>query len=452
MFDIAIIGGGPSGYVAAEKAGKKGLKVILFEERDLGGVCLNEGCIPTKTLLYSAKLYEQAKRNDKYGFSTENVTLNYKRMIDRKTKIIRKLTAGIGLRMKNADVLIIKEKAIIQGRDSEGNISILANETIYKSHHLLICTGSETFIPPIEGLDIITNESIVTSRELLSLKEVPSSLTIIGGGVIGIEFASLYNSLGTEVHIIEMAPEVLGTIDNEISGMLRTQYSKKGVSFHLSCKVTRIHNNTVTFCTANGEEQSITSEKILVSVGRRPRIQGYGLEALGIELDRGGIKVNKKMQTNIPYVYAAGDVTGFSLLAHTASREAEVVINNLCGNDDTMHYEAIPSIVYTNPEVACIGISEGESIKQGMDVIIKRIPMTYSGRFVAENEGGEGLCKIIIDNTTHRILGIHMLGNPCSEIIYGISLAIQQGITVEELERIVFPHPTVSEIIKECIG
>ena len=452
MYDIAIIGGGPGGYVAAEKAAKNGLQTILFEKKDLGGVCLNEGCIPTKTLLYSAKLYDYARKSEKYGIRVEGAELDYKKMTDRKTKVIRKLVAGVGLRMKNAGVEVVKAEAIIEGRTPEGAIRISAGDATYEARNLLICTGSETFIPPIEGLDITANEAIVTNRELLSSKESPASLTVIGGGVIGMEFASLYNSIGAEVHVIEMLPEILGALDAEISAMLRAQYTKRGVHFHLSCKVTRVEGHDVTFTDAEGTEHTVTSDKILVSVGRRPITKGFGLESLGIELERGGIKVDNKMRTSAEGVYAAGDVTGFSLLAHTASREGEVAVNNICGISDTMLYNAIPGIVYTNPEVAGVGLTEAEAQQQGIAYTCYRLPMAYSGRFVAENEGGEGLCKIIAEAETNRVLGVHMLGNPCSEIIGSACIAITQGMTIHELEQVIFPHPTVTEILKETLA
>lgn len=452
MYDIAIIGGGPGGYAAAEKAGKNGLKTILFEKKDLGGVCLNEGCIPTKTLLYSAKLYDNARKSEKYGVRVEGAELDYKKMIDRKTKVIRKLVAGVGLRMKNAGVEVIKAEAVIEGRNSDGTIRITASDATYEARNLLICTGSETFVPPIEGLDISNNEAIVTNRELLSLKEAPQSITIIGGGVIGMEFASLYNSIGAEVYVIEMQSEILGALDSEISAMLRAQYSKRGVHFNLSCKVTHVQGNEVVFIDSEGIEHTVTSDKILVSVGRRPITKGFGLETLGVELERGGIKVDDKMRTNVEGVFAAGDVTGFSLLAHTATREGEVVINNLVGVPDTMCYNAIPGIVYTNPEVAGVGITEAEAQRQGIAHICHRLPMAYSGRFVAENEGGEGLCKIIVEESTGRVLGVHMLGNPCSEIIGSACIAIAQGMTIHEFEHVIFPHPTVTEILKETLA
>lgn len=451
MFDIAIIGGGPGGYVAAEKAGKNGLSTILFEKKDLGGVCLNEGCIPTKTLLYSAKLYDHARGSEKYGIYAEGVELDYKKMTDRKTKVIRKLVAGVGLRMKNAGVQVVKAEALIEGRTEEGLIRISAAGESYEAKNLLICTGSESFIPPIPGLDLQANDAIVTNRELLAMKEAPSSLVVIGGGVIGMEFASLYNSIDIEVHVVEMLPEILGTLDKEISAMLRTRYTKKGVHFHLSCKVTGIEGHRVTFVDTEGAEHVVEGDKILVSVGRRPNTQGLGLDTLGVALERGAVKVDDHMRTNAEGVYAAGDITGFSLLAHTASREAEVVINNLCGHDDTMRYDAIPGIVYTNPEVAGVGLTEEEAQKRGIEYTCRKLPMAYSGRFVAENEGGEGVCKVITDKESGRVLGVHMLGNPCSEIISSACIAIEQGMSVCELERVVFPHPTVAEIIKETV-
>lgn len=451
MYDIAIIGGGPGGYVAAEKAGKNGLRTILFEKKGLGGVCLNEGCIPTKTLLYSAKLYDYARKSEKYGVRVEGATLDYKKMTDRKTKVIRKLVAGIGLKMKNAGVEVVKAEATLSGRTDSNAIRIIANGETYEAKNLLLCTGSETFVPPIPGLDMAANEAIVTNRELLALKEAPASLVIIGGGVIGMEFASLYNSIGAEVHVVEMMPEILGVMDHEISAMLRSQYTKKGIHFHLSCKVTHIEGHSVTFTDAEGAEYTIEGDKILLSVGRRPITRGLGLETLDIELERRGVKVDSQMRTNAEGVYAAGDITGYSLLAHTASREAEVAINTICGIEDAMHYDAIPGIVYTNPEVAGTGLTEAQAQQQGIEYECRKLPMAYSGRFVAENEGGEGLCKVIIDKASGRVLGVHMIGNPCSEIISSACIAIERGMTAGELERVVFPHPTVAEIVKECL-
>jgi len=448
MYDLMIIGGGPAGYVAAERAGHNGLSVILFEKKAIGGVCLNEGCIPTKTMLYSAKLYENALHGDKYGIYGDNIRFDYGKIVARKNKIVRKLVAGVANKMKLNQVTVINGEALIQSKSSKG-IEVTCNGELYIGADLLICTGSEAFIPPIPGLEKVS-ETILTNREILELKELPASLVIIGGGVIGMEFASFYNSLGTKVTIIEMLPEILGGIDFELSAMLREIYTKKGIEFHLQAKVVKVEGNSV-FFEKDGQTVTVDGEKILVSVGRRAVTKGFGLENLQVELDRGGIKTDEKMRTNVPNVFAAGDVTGFSLLAHTAMREGEVVVNNLSGREDRMRYNAIPGVVYTNPEVASVGETEESAKIKGIAFKVAKLPMAYAGRFVAENEGGNGLCKVLIGEKYGEVIGIHMLGNPCSEIIYGACLAIEQEMTLTEMQEVVFPHPTVSEIFKETI-
>ncbi len=447
MYDLAIIGGGPAGYVAAERAGAKGLKVVLFEKKDLGGVCLNEGCIPTKTLLYSAKLYDNAKRGSKYGVEANDLSFSFDKMMARKQKIVKKLVGGVGIKMKQHKVDVIKESALIKGRTQRGiEISIQDGEIV--ASNLLICTGSEAFVPPIPGL--ADNDAILTNREILNLKELPESLVIIGGGVIGMEFASFFNSLGTKVTIIEMLDEILTGMDVEMSAMLRQMYAKKGIEYHLSSKVTKVDEQIVTY-EKDGKSSEVKGDKILVSVGRKPVVTGYGLENLRVELFRGGIKVDDKMRTNVPNVYAAGDVTGFSLLAHTASREGEVVVNNLAGGNDQMRYNAIPGVVYTNPEISGVGLTEEAAKAKGIEYKIAQLPMAYAGRFVAENEGGSGLCKVLVGAKYGEVLGVHMLGNPSSEMIYGACMAIEAEMTLKEMEQVVFPHPTVSEIFKETV-
>lgn len=448
MYDLIIIGGGPAGYVAAERAGHKGLNVLVFEKNKMGGVCLNEGCIPTKTLLYSAKTYENALHGDKYGVKAESVTFDFGKIMARKNKVVRKLVAGVEAKMKMHHVTVVKGEAMIQRR-SENGVEVTCGGETYVGKNLLICTGSEAFVPPIPGI-AESGDIILTNREILDLKEQPQTLVIIGGGVIGMEFASFYNSLGTSVTVVEMLPEILGQNDYEISAMLREMYAKKGINFHLNAKVVKVEGNKVTF-EKDGETQTIEGEKILVSVGRRAVTKGFGLENLNVELDRGGIKVDEKMRTNVPNVFAAGDVTGFSLLAHTASREGEVVVNNLTGRADRMRYNAIPGVVYTNPEVSGVGETEESAKAKGLDFKLAKLPMAYAGRFVAENEGGNGLCKVLIGAKYGEVIGVHMLGNPCSEMIYGACMAIEQEMTLEQLQEVVFPHPTVSEIFKETI-
>ena len=448
MIDLLIIGGGPAGYVAAERAGQRGLNVVLFEKKAMGGVCLNEGCIPTKTLLYSAKMYENALHGDKYGVLGDNIRFDYGKMLSRKKKVVRKLVSGVEGKMKTNKVTVVKGDAFINGRSSEG-IEVTCNDEKYIGKNLLLCTGSEASVPPIPGLKE-AGEVILTNREILEMESLPESLVVIGGGVIGMEFASFFNSLGTSVTIVEMLPEILGGLDFEISAMLREIYTKKGIAFNLNAKVVEVDGNKVVF-EREGQTHSVEGEKILLSVGRRPVTQGFGLENLNVELLRNGIKVDEKMRTNVPGVFAAGDVTGFSLLAHTASREGEVVVNNLTGRNDIMRYNAIPGVVYTNPEVAGVGETEESAKAKNIAYKVAKLPMAYAGRFVAENEGGSGMCKVLTGEKHGEVIGVHMLGNPSSEIIYGACIAIEQEMTLKEMQEVVFPHPTVSEIFKEVV-
>lgn len=444
-FDLAIIGAGPGGYVAAQRAAAQGLKTVLFEERELGGVCLNEGCIPTKTLLYSAKLYEHASGSEKYGVSVEGASLDFSKVMARKDKVTKKLTGAIRVSLRNLGVEVVKGRARILG-GSDGDFRLEAAGQEYNAGKILLCTGSSTFIPPIPGLEL--GGPVITSREALSLDKVPQDLVIIGGGVIGMEFASFFNSIGTRVTVIEMLPEILGVLDDEISAMLRAAYSAKGIVFHLGCKVSAVEGNTVVFLSPEGEEQRVSAEKILVSVGRRANTEGLGLETVGVEVSR-GVKTDAHMRTNVPGIYAAGDVNGVSMLAHTASREGEVAVNHILGIPDEMSYKAVPGVVYTNPEVAGVGLTESAALKAGLDIKVLKLPMAYSGRWVAENERGSGLCKLVCDKTSGEVLGVHMMGNPVSEIISAACLAVERGMSAEDLRRTIFPHPSVSEILKE---
>ncbi len=445
-YDVAIIGGGPAGYTAAERAAKGGLSTILFEKNALGGVCLNEGCVPTKTLLYSAKTYDNIRHASKYAVKAENPSFDLGKIIARKNKVVKKLTAGIRMKMTEAGATVVNAEASIEGRAEDGTLTIVAADTRYEAANLLICTGSETVIPPIPGL---SETAYWTSREALQSKELPASLVIIGGGVIGMEFASFFNSLGVEVHVVEMLDKILGPMDRELSAMLQAEYAKRGVKFYLGHKVTGVHGTEVSV-EKDGESFTLTGEKVLLSVGRRPVTKGFGLENLGVEPFRNGVKVNGYMQTSLPNVYACGDITAFSLLAHTAVSEAEVAIDHILGKPHTMSYKAIPGVVYTNPEIAGVGRTEDELQAAGVDYQVKKIPMAFSGRFVAENEMGNGVCKLLLDGEG-TLIGAHLLGNPASELIVIAGMAIEQGMKAEQLTRFVFPHPTVGEILKEAL-
>ncbi len=453
-YQVAIIGGGPAGYTAAETAGKAGMSVVLFEKQSLGGVCLNEGCIPTKTLLYSAKTYDGARHAAKYAVNVPEVSFDLSKIIVRKQKVVRKLVLGVKGKLSAHNVSVVTGEATVIDKNH-----IRCGEETYECENLLLCTGSETFIPPIPGMDSVP---YWTHRDALDNKELPVSLVIIGGGVIGMEFASFFNSLGVQVTVIEMLDEILGGMDKELSAMLRAEYTKRGIKFMLNTKVVSVIQQVqdddenkqsliqVNYETADGPG-SVIAVKLLMSVGRRPVTKGFGLENLNLEkTERGSIRVNEQMQTSVPGVYVCGDLTGFSLLAHTAVREAEVAIHTIMEKKDVMSYRAIPGVVYTNPEIAGVGETEESLQKKGIAYRAVKLPMAYSGRFVAENEGVNGVCKLLLaeDDT---LLGAHVLGNPASEIITLAGMAIELKLTATEWKRIVFPHPTVSEIFKEAL-
>lgn len=429
-YDIAIIGGGPAGYTAAERAAAGGLKTVIFEKKAMGGVCLNEGCIPTKTLLYSAKLLDNAKGAAKYGIAVpDGISFNLEKIIDRKDKVVKKLTGGVKQTVKSYGAELIEKEAVITGEDN-GLIQILAGGEKYEVTYLLVCTGSDTVIPPIKGLSEI---DYWTSKEALEMAALPKSLAIIGGGVIGMEFASFFNSMGVKVSVIEMMPEILGAMDKETSAMLRTEYQKRGINFQLNSKVIEVSPAGVTIEKA-GKLSLIEADKVLVSVGRKANLNQVGLDKLKVEMVRNGVKVDEHMLTSHPKVYACGDITGYSMLAHTAIRESEVAINHILGVEDRMNYHCVPGVVYTNPELAGVGKTEEELKASGTSYHVQKLPMAYSGRFVAENETGNGLCKLILDEED-RIIGCHLLGNPASEIIVVAGIAVQYGYTVEEFQK-----------------
>lgn len=441
-YEVAIIGGGPAGYTAAEAAGKAGLSVVLFEKKSLGGVCLNEGCIPTKTLLYSAKTLDNARHAQKYAVNVTVEGFDLPKIVARKQKVVRKLVLGVKAKLTTHQVQIVTGEAQIVDAQH-----ICCGEETYECTNMLLCTGSETFVPPIPGVQDIP---YWTHREALDCKELPQTLAIIGGGVIGMEFASYFTSLGVKVTIVEMLDEILGGLDKEISSLLRVEYQKRGVQFLLSTKVLSFEN-VEEDVKVNYEGGEVIAEKVLLSMGRRPVTKGYGLENLGLKTDeRGRICVDAHMQTSVAGVYACGDITGVSMLAHTAVREAEVAVHHLLNIPDEMAYNAIPGVVYTNPEVASVGFTEEALQREGISYRVSKLPMAYSGRFVAENEGVNGVCKLLIaeDDT---VLGAHLLGNPASEIITLAGMAIAMKLKTAAWKRMVFPHPTVGEIFKETL-
>ena len=450
MYDLIILGGGPAGYNAAERAGSAGLKTLVIEERALGGVCLNEGCIPTKTLLYSAKIYDYAKHGADYGVTFGDASIDHGFVVNRKNKVVKQLVSGVGAKMKKAGVEVVNATAFIKGRDAEG-FTVVAGDKEYVGKQLLIATGSSPALPPIDGLaDSLKSGFALTNREVLDLKEIPKTIVVVGGGVIGLEMASYFNSVGSKVFVLEMLDHIAGATDREISELLKKEYAKRGVEFILGAKVTSIKNNQVSY-EKDSKVNVIDADYALVSIGRRARTQGIGCENIGLKLERGAIVTNEYGKTNVPGVWAAGDVNGKSMLAHTAYREGEVCINNILGKKDRINYNSIPAVIYTNPEVASVG-ETSESIKEkGIDARVETLTLKYSGRYIAENEHGNGILKLIINNKHNNIIGVHMIGSYASEIIYGAAMMVETEMRVTDIQKLVFPHPTVCEVIREAM-
>lgn len=450
LFDLIVIGGGPGGYLCAERAAQGGMKVALFEERALGGTCLNEGCVPTKTLLNSAKLYRHATESEAFGVTAEKVTLDHAKVVERKNKVVHTLVSGVKGTMKGCKVNVIDKRAAIEGR-AEGGFAVKAGDDTYTAKRLVLASGSETVVPPIPGLkEGISSGFVVTNREVLDRKELPRELVVIGGGVIGLEMACYFASVGVHVTVIEMMPKIAGPTDPAICKVLMDEYGKRGMEFKLSCKVLEVTKDSVLYEEA-GEKKEVKCDLVLLSAGRKPFTQGLGVEKLGLEMNRAAIVTDSHMCTNVAGVYAIGDCNGKLMLAHTAYREAEVAVNHMLGVKDEMRYNVIPSVIYTDPEVASVGETAESAKAKGLDVKEVELPMLYSGRYVAENENGKGFIKLVVDINKNCLIGCHMVGSYASEIIMTAAMMVDTELPPQRLKKLVFPHPTVGEIIREAM-
>ena len=450
LFDLLVVGGGPGGYLCAERAAQGGMKVALFEKRALGGTCLNEGCIPTKTLLNSSKMYRHATESEAYGVTATGVTYDHAKVVARKNNVVKTLVAGVGATMNANKVTVITGDAVVAGRADDG-FAVEANGTTYTGRRLAIASGSETVIPPVPGLkEGLAAGFVVTNREVLDLTVLPKDLVVIGGGVIGLEMAYYFASVGVKVTVIEMMPKIAGATDPEICKVLTDAFEKRGMVFKLSSKVLEVKTSSVIY-EENGEQKEIACDKVLLSAGRRPATAGIGLETLGLQMDRAAIVTDRHMCTTVQNVYAVGDCNGKSMLAHTAYREAEVAVNHMLGKRDEMRYDVIPAVIYTDPEVASVGYSKEGAEKLGMNVKEVKLPMSYAGRYLAETNGGKGFIKLVVDTDRNRLVGCHMVGSYASEIIMTATMMVDTELTPERLKKLVFPHPTVAEIIREAI-
>jgi dihydrolipoamide dehydrogenase len=440
-FDLIVVGSGPGGYIAAQRAGDLGKKVLLVEKEHLGGVCTNKGCIPTKALLNSAKMYRHALDSEKMGVTAKEVTYDLASAMSWKQDTIETLRGGIAFLMKSAGVTVVNGEATFIDK----NRIDVAGKT-YSATNIIVATGSSPLVPPIEGS---TLEHVVTSDEVLEIKKIPSSIVIIGGGVIGIEFASYFSSIGTKVTVVELLDEILPMMDKDFAKLMRREM--KNVDFNLGCKVTKITDDGVIFVDPKGNEQSVAGELVLLSVGRKANLKG--VEKLNLETAKGYIVVDENLKTNVDNVWAIGDVNGKSLLAHSASRMAEVVVANLYSSEkQKMRYFAIPWALYGMPEAAGCGLTEQEAIKQNREILVGTTQMRANGRFLAEHgKRASGLCKVVVDKKSKAILGIHLIGPYSSEIIASASVIIESELRIKEVKELIFPHPSVAEILKDTL-
>ena len=447
-FDLIVIGGGPGGYLCAERAGKAGLRTALIEKRALGGTCLNEGCIPTKSLLYCAKQYQAALHGAEYGVTAQNVSIDHAQVVARKDGVVRTLVRGVGAAMKAHGVTVFAAEGRILGKTGE-RFEVAAGGETLSAPRLVLASGSSAVIPPIPGVqEGLASGFVMTNRELLSLSEQPESLVCIGGGVIGLEMACYFAAIGVKVVVVEMLPKIAGNTDAEICDLLMKTYKKQGMEFHLSAGVREIRENAVIYADADGVHE-VACDRVLLATGRRAMTQGFGLETLGVRTERGAIVTDEHMQTNVPGVYAVGDCNGRLMLAHAAYRQAEVAVHHICGVSDSVSESIVPSVIYTTPEVACVGLNEDDARATGHNIRVARVPMLYSGRFVAENDRGDGFCKLVYDADEDRLAGVQLIGPYASEMIYGAAMMLQLRLPLEQLKKIVFPHPTVAEVIRE---
>lgn len=444
-YDVGILGGGPGGYVAAIRAAKSGFSVAIIEGDELGGTCLNRGCIPSKTLLKHAELINQFKNSSELGIETDNITLNLSKMLDRKNKVIKQLNNGIKELMRQNKIDVYKGFGNVKDA-SKIEIKAKEEKTI-KAKNIILATGSEVLIPDIPG---IKDVNIHTSDTIFDLQEIPEQLIIVGGGVIGLEIACIFNSFGTEVQIVEMTERIMSAEDKDATDVLQEELENIGVTFHVNTEVTHFEksiNDTVVHINKKGEILSLNTTDVLISVGRKPN--KTGLEELPIEFDCGFVKVDENLQTTMPNVYAIGDVIGGYQLAHAASNEGVRVIKHIEKVEKNHIKPLIPRCVYTFPEVASVGMSEEEAIKAGYRVKVKKVDLVRNGKAIASNET-KGFMKIISEERYNEILGVVMVGNHVTEMISQATAFMHLEGTVEEIEEMVLPHPTISEAMYEA--
>lgn len=444
MYDLVIIGGGPGGYVAAIRAAQLGGKVLLAEERELGGTCLNRGCIPTKAMFHSAKVYKEAVHGEEIGLSFDTLHLDFAGVARHRDKVVETLVQGVGGLMKanNIEVAQVRAQILEPGK-------VLLGDRVVETKHIIIATGSGQGKPPIPGID---SPGVVDTDVVLKSDTMPESLLILGGGVVGVEFASIMASFGVEVTLVEMLPGLLSTLDSELGKRLAICLRKAGVKIHTGTKVCAIQEGPEGLqVELEGKKgsQMINVQQVLLAAGRMPNYGGIDLDSLGIEYDRRlGIKVDKTMATNVPGIWAIGDCVQGLMLAHVASHEGIVAAENIMGHSAEMDYRVVPSCVFTLPEVSSVGVSEEEAKEQGLEYKVAKFPFVANGKALAQNDT-DGMVKIVAaaDGT---IMGVHIMGPHASDLIAEAAVAVQQRLTAKELAHIIHAHPTLAEAVAEA--
>ena len=447
-YNLVIIGAGPAGYEAAIEAAKCGMKTALIEKRGLGGTCLNRGCIPTKTILHSVDLYSELQKCSHLGVHASEVSYSMEEIQGRKEDVLTQLRNGIAALMKKNKVTVYQGTGTILDAN---HVQVCGEETVtLETDNILIATGSVPAVPPLPGMNL---PNVLTSDEILDNKEVFDSLTIIGGGVIGMEFAAIYSALGCKVTVIEFLDRILANMDKEISQNLKMILKKRGVDIFTGSKVEEIAEDSGKLICRYVEKEvqkEVVSDAILVAVGRRAHTEALFGEGFELEMDRGRICVNEHSQTSIPTIYAAGDVTGGIMLAHAATAEALNAVMHMAGKAPIFNMSQVPGCVYTNPEIGSVGLTQDEAKKIGKNVIVKKYPMSANGKSLLSDQE-RGFIKVVADADSHVVLGAQMMCARATDMVSQFATAIVNGLTLEQMAAVIYPHPTFSEGISEAV-